>query len=89
MENALMKKNNLFWVVMIGLISTLACSLLGGGGSESAASNVSLGESEPAEAAAPIEAPVVEDVEEVNAAEHRRNRAGSASLISDRFCHGF
>jgi hypothetical protein len=69
MENALMNKKYLVWLIMVSLISTLACSLLGGGGSESAASNVSLGESEPAEVAAPIEAPVIEDVEEVNAAE--------------------
>ncbi len=49
-------KKSLFWVVIIFLLPTLACSLTGGGAEESASSQVSLGGEEaaaPEDAAAP------------------------------------
>lgn len=58
-----MKKQIFTWAMIIILVPLLACSL-GGGGDESASSQVSL-EGEGAEESAPTQPAVVEDVEEV------------------------
>lgn len=58
-------RSKVLWAVLIFLLPALACSL-GGGGSESASSNVSLG-GDDTEAAAPTEPPVEEDIEQTQA----------------------
>ncbi|MCP4359180.1 MAG: hypothetical protein GY796_14290 [Chloroflexi bacterium] len=59
-----MNNRNIAWVIIILVLSALACSLGGGGGDESASSQVSIGE-EGSDASAPTQPPVVEDIETV------------------------
>jgi len=76
-----MKKKRLTWALIIFLLPALACSL-GGGGDESASSDVSFGADETAQAA-PTQPPVEEDVEELEEEETTTESAQPESAPLD------
>lgn len=87
----MLHKKTTFWVILIFLLPTLACSLTGGGAEESASSQVSLGSEETSATEADAPQEVVEETEQLTEQQAAPAAAEDTGEASGPFTgrHGF